>query len=126
MTHLAQTNHYRSARLRVFGIPFFALLFLLSAAALISMNSAHAQSASDGQKLECAVHEKMTKVLGAKYTEAPTSLGLAANGKVLELFSAKGGETWTMVLTAPEGVSCIVAAGKYWQEIPAKLEGPNV
>ncbi len=68
----------------------------------------------------------MTEHLSKKYTEAPKSLGLASDGKVLQVFATEDGENWTMVMTAPEGMSCIVAAGKYWQQVPAKPKGPEV
>ncbi len=120
-------NHaLRSTGVRVFGLPLFALAILPGIAAAISTNSVHAQQAPDVQKLKCAAHDKMTKLLGTKFTEAPRSLGLAADGKVLEVFSTDNGGTWTMVVTAPEGTSCIVASGRYWQHVPAKPKGPDV
>lgn len=126
MTIRTQNNAYRSIGFRVFGVPFFAFAILLGIAAVISTKSAHAQQDPNAQKLACAVHGKMTEHLGAKYTEAPKSLGLANDGKVLEVFATEDGESWTMVVTAPEGMSCIVAAGKYWQHVPVKPKGPEV
>ena len=53
------------------------------------------------------------------------SYGLASNGKLVEVFSSDDGSTWTIVLTAPGGVSCIIAAGKYWENLPpAEEPGP--
>jgi len=112
--------------LRVFGFPFLALAAMLMMAASFSTKSAFAQQAFDERKLECASHDKVTNLLDSKHTETPVSLGLATDGKVLEVFSTEDGETWTMVMTAPEGVSCIVAAGKYWQDLPTKPKGPAV
>ncbi|MGH1477958.1 MAG: hypothetical protein ACRBM6_04390 [Geminicoccales bacterium] len=112
--------------LRVFGFTFLALAAMLVMAASFSTNSAFAQQASDVRKLECASHDKVTNFLDSKHTETPVSLGLATDGKVLEVFSTEDGETWTVVMTAPEGVSCIVATGKYWQDLPTKPKGPAV
>lgn len=112
--------------LRVFGFSFLALVAMLVMAATISTKSAFAQQAPDVRKLECTSHDKVTKHLDTKHTETPVSLGLATDGKVLEVFSTEDGETWTVVMTAPEGVSCIVATGKYWQDLPTKPKGPAV
>jgi hypothetical protein len=36
---------------------------------------------------------------------------------VLEVFVSDTG-TWTVVVTDPKGVSCVLAAGQSWEEIP--------
>jgi hypothetical protein len=33
--------------------------------------------------------------------------------------------TWTIVLTKPDGTSCVVAAGKHWQNLPTTSFGPE-
>ena len=40
------------------------------------------------------------------------ALGLASNGGLLEVLTSGNGGTWTIILTMPNGVSCLVAAGK--------------
>ncbi len=116
----------RSIGLRVLGVPLITCALLLGIATAVSITSANAQQAPQPPKLACAPHEVMTKHLSSKLTEAPTSLGLARDGKVVELFASEDGESWTMVVTAPEGMSCIVAAGKYWQPATVKPTGPHV
>jgi hypothetical protein len=37
---------------------------------------------------------------------------------VLEIFVSDSG-TWTVVVTDPKGVSCVLAAGQSWEEIPS-------
>ena len=52
--------------------------------------------------------------------EAPVALGLASNGTVIEvLASAKG--NWTIILTTPEGLSCVVAYGEAWEQKPGAI-----
>ena len=77
-------------------------VFLWSASA-----NAHAQSIW----LE---RSEVVEQLAKQYSEAPTDLGLASDGAVLELFTTPDGATWTMVLTLPNGLSRIVAAGQSW------------
>ena len=39
-------------------------------------------------------------------------MGLASNGGVLEVLSSTSGSTWTILVTMPNGVSCMIAAGE--------------
>jgi hypothetical protein len=57
------------------------------------------------------------------YAERPAGAGVASNGGVMELFIAPGGATWTLVLTMPNGLSRLVAAGEGWASVPPRLEG---
>jgi hypothetical protein len=108
---------------RVLGATSPAWL-LIGGLAFLSPGSADAQQAGP-QALQCAAHQKMVERLSAKFTEAPVSLGLSASGHVFQVFTTKGGDTWTIVATAPEGQSCIMASGKYWQDISFEPQGPE-
>jgi hypothetical protein len=66
----------------------------------------------------CGHHADVLKQLSERYKEAPVALGLASNGNLLEVFSSDSGSTWTIIVTSPNGTSCLVAAGQDWQ--PAK------
>ena len=67
--------------------------------------------------------DKVVEQLGRDYAEQPTAMGLASNGGVLELFTAAGGATWTLVLTMPNGLSVLLAAGEGWVDLPIKING---
>lgn len=123
MTSLRHDNNPRATGMRVFGAPILAFL-VLGVLAFVSAENANAQQRIP-QALQCAAHDQMVKRLSAKFTEAPVSLGLAASGHVLQVFTTEDGDTWTIVATAPEGRSCIMAAGKYWQNIPLEPQGPE-
>jgi hypothetical protein len=73
----------------------------------------------------CTSYDTMSELLAREYAENPVAAGLAHTGKLLQVFAAKDGSSWTVVLTRPDGVSCIVAAGRYWQPEPPK-DGPQV
>jgi len=64
----------------------------------------------------CFERTALLKYLSGKFKEAPVAAGLAANGSVLELFSSPDGETWTIVLTHPNGASCVMASGENWSK----------
>ena len=47
-------------------------------------------------------------------------MGLSNNGGVVEILTSPKGVTWTIIITMPNGMSCLVAAGKNWEEMPQK------
>jgi hypothetical protein len=85
---------------------------------LIGTNAAFAAPA-------CTSYDTMSELLAREYAEIPVAGGLAHTGKLLQVFAAKDGSSWTVVLTRPDGMSCIVAAGRYWQTETPK-DGPQV
>lgn len=65
-------------------------------------------------QIPCATHDDLAKLLGNKYQEGVTHMGLAGSRNLIEIFVSEKG-TFTVVATQPSGVSCIIAAGKDWQ-----------
>ena len=51
-----------------------------------------------------------------KFLGKPVSLGLSLDGRVVKVLKSPGG-TWTIIMTSPNGVSCLLIAGKYWQNV---------
>ena len=91
------------------------LPFLMLAAALAG--SWTLPATAQQQTLSCANRDAMVKVLTRRYHEAPRAVGLANPSAMIEIFTSKAG-TWTILLTQPDGASCIVSAGDDWQENP--------
>lgn len=61
----------------------------------------------------CAMRTGMVKMLDEKYKEQRVGYGLA-NRTMLEVFVSEKG-TFTVLGSDPNGVSCIIAAGRDWQ-----------
>ena len=57
----------------------------------------------------------MLELLSQKYSEAPIAVGVANNGGLVEVLSTGDGETWSIIITSPKGMSCLVAAGEGWR-----------
>ncbi len=76
----------------------------------------------------CTTRSEVAEQLAGDYAEAPVAAGLASSGAVIEVFTSGDGATWTIVLTRPEGTSCLVAAGEAWMTLPVKVtvKGPDV
>ncbi len=78
--------------------------------------------AQSGQQRACSNRTELLKRLGQVYSEDPVALGIATNGGMLEVLSSEGGSTWTIIITMPDGRSCMFASGESWQSMPRKTE----
>lgn len=101
-------------------IPFLPKEWVIAAAALAACVLTSAPADAGGQP--CTNYAAMSELLAREYKEAPVGGGLAHTGKLLQVFVAEDGSSWTVVLTRPDGMTCIVAAGRHWQAIQ-KLKG---
>lgn len=71
----------------------------------------------------CGKRDKFINHLSKSYSEAPIAMGLVSNGAVLEVPASEDG-SWTIIVTRPNGVSCVVAAGESWEDLPILANGP--
>jgi hypothetical protein len=88
-------------------------LAMAAAAGLLIASPANAQ-----QQL-CTDRAVVLSQLSNEYSEAPVAMGLANNGGVIEILSSSAGKSWTIILTMPNGVTCMIAAGENWESLPA-------
>lgn len=71
----------------------------------------------------CHDHAEIARQLAARYEETPISLGLQANGDLLQVFASAKSGTWTILSTSPDGRACILAAGQRWESVkPPSLD----
>ncbi len=66
----------------------------------------------------CLSRSAVLEQLGHKYNESPIALGLANTGSVIEVLTSPEGETFTIIVTMPDGRSCLIAAGTSWETVP--------
>jgi hypothetical protein len=59
----------------------------------------------------CGDRGKLVAYLGKGHKESRTGIGVAANGSVIELYTAETG-TWTMLMTMPGGPTCVTGSGE--------------
>jgi len=83
-----------------------------------------AQGNQGGARMPCHNAAEIAKQLGNKYEEAPVAFGLQSNGNLLQVYASDEKNTWTVVSTTPNGMSCIVAAGKRWEALPYVSKDP--
>jgi hypothetical protein len=75
---------------------------------------------------QCGERTRVLKALSDRYQEMPVAMGLDANGGVLEILSGNNGKTWSILLTMPNGVSCLMAAGEHWESLTVARSGPAI
>ena len=68
----------------------------------------------------CLKRADVMERLAANFREAPVAMGIADGGNLLEVFAANDGATWTVVLTLPNGMSCLLMSGESWETVPLK------
>ncbi|MDH3663889.1 MAG: hypothetical protein OEU92_28390 [Alphaproteobacteria bacterium] len=90
----------------------------LALASSLAATAAAAQSAVTGLRIPCHDATEIARQLSKKYEEAPIAFGLQSNGNLLQIYTSETKHTWTVVSTTPAGKSCIVAAGKRWENLP--------
>ncbi len=65
----------------------------------------------------CGSHQSISDKLKKSYTETPLSMGVTNGGGIVEVFVSPEG-SWTLVVTQPNGMSCLIAAGLDWETLP--------
>jgi len=102
-------------------------LFALSLgfAALILVTQAHAQTPAQAQP-QCGPRASVLEQLAETYGETRRSMGVAANNMVMEMFASATSQSWTIIVTTPQGETCLVASGQGFEAmadaLPAKGE----
>ncbi len=76
------------------------------------------------QPMACAERGALLGQLKDKYSESAQGVGITGNGAVMELLTSDQG-TWSLVVTMPNGKSCLIATGDDWQQAPVKVAGKD-
>ncbi len=72
----------------------------------------------------CLDRQDIVARLAQKYQEAPVWYG-AVKGNMLELLTDPDGGTWSMLLSMPNGTSCMISSGEGWRDVERAVEGPE-
>src|SRR5262245_18296081 len=66
--------------------------------------------------LLCGERSDVLTKLAVDFRERPASVELTNDGQLLEVLKSDNKLTWTILITNPNGVTCLVAAGESWQD----------
>ncbi len=89
----------------------------LAAAAFLSAPETTARAQTPAQAQQCDQRAKVIGHLAQKYQEAPVAIGVTTSGGMVEVLASGDGGTWTIILSNPNGTSCLVAAGEGWRAL---------
>ena len=98
--------------------------FLIGAVLGAALFSSEADAQTVPSESQCGAHAVLVDKLRERYAEVPVAMGLQSNGTVLEVFASRRANTWSVVITAPNGVSCLVSEGQSWETLPQLVDGP--
>ena len=86
---------------------------------ILATHNAHAQPA------QCALRPDVLAALATKYGEARRGIGIAGQNAVMELFVNPATGTWTILVTTPDGKTCLIASGSDFEATrdPAPAKG---
>lgn len=94
-------------------------LFALSFGFVAMLAATHASQAQ--QQNRCAPRAAVIERLASDFSETRQSIGMVANGTVVEVFASTQTGTWTITLTRPDGVTCLVADGHAFERLDEEL-----
>ena len=94
------------------------ILALSAGLAVVSTSAAVAQP-------QCDQRDSVLQVLQQKYKEMPVALGVTHNGGLVEVLTTGNGNTWSIIVTTPQGMSCLVAAGEGWKAMQQIAADPE-
>lgn len=95
---------------------------IMATVIMASWNTAQAQA----PRVPCEVRSKLVERLAATYKESSVATGLAHDGKLVEVLTNASGETWSIIVTSPQGLSCLVATGEDWRKFESLMAEPKV
>ena len=85
-------------------------------------------TAALAQSGPCGPRSTVVEALAEEYQEAPVAVGVTSGGGLVEVLSSSDGETWTILVSTPGGLSCLIVAGEGWRpiEFEAALSDSNI
>ncbi len=94
---------------------------MLATVAGIALPAAAAEA-----QMVCGKRADLVRQLGDKYGETRRSMGLAEGRGVVELYASEETGSWTILMTSPQGIACMMAAGQAFQIDPVQAVGSPV
>lgn len=91
-------------------------IIVLAGVAVVPM-VANAATATCGERAE------LLQQLAQRFSEKPVAVGLSNSGQLIEVLTSDAGSTWTIIISQPNGKSCLAAAGESWQELKHAVAG---
>ncbi|KIC46538.1 hypothetical protein RA28_01760 [Ruegeria sp. ANG-S4] len=73
----------------------------------------------------CAPRKAVVERLSETYGETRRGIGIARQGAVMEVYASDRTGSWTITVTLPDGMTCLIASGRSF-EVLAETLPPNI
>ena len=73
------------------------------------------------QGAACAPRDVVVKRLAEAYGETRRAMGLGGQGAVVEVFASDSSGSWTITVTGPDGITCLIAAGQAFESMAKRF-----
>lgn len=93
-----------------------------AAVSALTLATTAAPAAAQGQQM-CASRAQVVGMLASRYGESVRGMGLANQNRVIEIFASDETGTWTITMTMPNGMTCLMASGRHYETVAALPEG---
>lgn len=98
----------------------FLVRAALSAAMLAGTPPAEAED-----RPACARRDTVVRKLAENFGETLRSVGLHRSDGIVEIYSSDETGTWTILMTRPDGISCLMSSGQMWEQDATPLQAPG-
>lgn len=71
----------------------------------------------------CAPRALMLSILANSWGERTVAVGVTVRDQLIEVTAAADGGTWTILVSQPDGLSCVAAAGSNWRSLAPAAAG---
>lgn len=78
-----------------------------------------------GAQTACAPHDDMVRHLAGRYSEKPVAIGVTSRGHLLEMLASPDGRTWSVLVTNPGGLACLVLEGIGFERVTVPIGDPS-
>lgn len=94
-----------------------ALVPVIAVVAGLMPASATAQTSRQA----CGPRALVVERLAEGYGETRRSIGIGSNNAVVEVFASDDSGTWTITMTTPQGITCLIASGQAFETLMEAL-----
>lgn len=114
-----QHLHEQPWKGRYMIVSFKAMFVAVSIVFALSICSASPATAQP----QCGPRDKIVAALSKNYKETPVAIGVTQGGGLIEVLTSPDGKTFSILITAPDGTSCLVSSGQGWRGAPERISG---
>ncbi len=67
----------------------------------------------------CMSHDELARRLHERFQEVQVANAISNNGALVELYATSDHSSWTLAMTRPGEMSCVLVAGEAWHQFPS-------